>query len=543
MPLDATPASPAARRRILILCAHLHEDRARKRDRDYLQPMVGMHVAPLIDRSRYDVSLYLDMWHGPFDTGTIEPGRFDLVLLTGLLMDFDRMRQLSWHFRRAGAKVVAGGSFCTLFPDFAVQFFDAISTGGVEGVIEVMRAYEDGTLGGIYRSPPGQIRSYTVDHRIFPEHGIHLPVHYIEASRGCNFRCDFCSIPAEGARHATYLGSDVARNIDDSIRSSARFSIRRLYPMIWFIDNNFSNNLPHLREVCRILREDRRVRMWGALVTQDLLRNREIIKLMAESKCTGLFTGIESFDPEFIARHDKRQNEHRGGNVAEDIAYAESLGVMITYGYLFDPRMSTVAQMEAELRGVMNSALLHHPYFLAFVAPLAGTRLFWEAAASGDLLPNLRLRDLDGRCVAYRNTLDDAATLGAFAARIFGAPELYMSRWNLVRRFVGHVLRHGWRRPASIYLFIDNRSRLKRLGRKHAKHRKRTYMGGTDILDPQYGDYPADIAEADRLKYFEPLKVTDETGALAAWLRPFAPASRAGARPTPPVRSPATSDG
>ena len=28
----------------------------------------------------------------------------------------------------------------------------------------------------------------------------------------------------------------------------------------------------------------------------------------------------------------------------------ESLDMMITYGYLFDPRMSTIAEMEAELR-------------------------------------------------------------------------------------------------------------------------------------------------------------------------------------------------
>ncbi len=532
MPLDAARHDAArkhkarhrpARPRVLILCAHLHEDRARKQDRDYLQPMVGMHAAPLIDRARYDVSLYHDMWHGPYDTSRIAPGQYELVLLTGLLMDFDRMRQLAWFFRRAGTKVVAGGSFCTLFPEAALPYFDAIAVGGVEAVVDVMRGFEAGSLGGIYRSPPGRIQSYVVDHRIFPEHGINLPLHYIEASRGCNFKCDFCSIPAEGARHATYLGSDVARNIDDSIRTSPRFSARRLYPMVWFIDNNFSNNLPHLREVCRILRDDKRVRMWGALVTQDLLRNHEVIKLMAASKCGGLFTGIESFDPAFIAKHGKRQNEHRGGNVTDDIAHAESLGIMITYGYLFDPRMSTIEQMERELRAVMNSDLLHHPYFLAFVAPLAGTKLFWDAARGGELLPNLRLRDLDGRCIAYRNTLDGAEALAGFARRIFGTPEVYMSRWNVIRRFVGHALRHGWRRPASLYLFVDNRSRLKRLGRKHAKDRPRTYLGGTDILDPQYEDYPPDISDADRRMYFEPLLVTDAAGALASWLRPYAP--------------------
>src|SRR6185437_12966696 len=306
----AFSAEPTAvRPRVLILCAHLHEDRARKQDRDYLQPMAGLHVASLIDRSRYVVTLYHDMWHGPYDTASVVPGQYEMVILTGLLMDFDRMRQLAYVFKRAGAKVVAGGSFCTLFPEMALQYFDAICTGGVEAIRQVMRDHEAGALGGIYRSPQGNIASYTVDHSLFAEHGIDIPLHYIEASRGCNFKCDFCSIPAERARHAIYPGSDIARNIEDSIDSSKRFSLRRLWPMVWFIDNNFSNNLPHLREICRYLKSHKRVRMWGALVTQDLLRNREVIKLMAESKCRGLFTGIESFDPKFIAAHNKRQNE------------------------------------------------------------------------------------------------------------------------------------------------------------------------------------------------------------------------------------------
>ncbi len=107
----ASSAEPAAARpRILILCAHLHEDRARKQDRDYLQPMAGLHVASLIDRSRYAVTLYHDMWHGPYDTRSVAPGQYELVILTGLLMDFDRMRQLAYVFRRAGATVVAGAA-------------------------------------------------------------------------------------------------------------------------------------------------------------------------------------------------------------------------------------------------------------------------------------------------------------------------------------------------------------------------------------------------------------------------------------------------
>src|SRR6516225_12094042 len=340
------------RENILILVAHLHEDRSRKQDRDILQSMAGLHIASLLDRSKYRLRLYHEMWHGPYPTAAIKPNEFAIVFLTGLQMDFDRMRQLSYFFQRAGAVVVAGGSICTLFPEFAARFFSVVCNGGVECVVDVMRDYECGSLKPLYRSPQNKIRRYEVDYR---ENGITVPVHFVEASRGCNFKCDFCSVPAEKATHAVYEISDIAANINNSIESSPWLSIRRLYPFVSFIDNNLSNNLGHLREVCRILKADKRVRMWGALITQDVLRNRELIRLMADAKCCDIFTGIESIDLNFNRLHDKIQNIKGSTVLFDDIEYAQSIGMIIGYGYLFDPRITSIDQMKAELRQILQS--------------------------------------------------------------------------------------------------------------------------------------------------------------------------------------------
>jgi radical SAM superfamily enzyme YgiQ (UPF0313 family) len=514
------------RKSILILVSHLHEDRTCKQDRDILQSMAGLHIASLLDRSKYRVRLYHEMWHGPSPTNAIKSLEFAIVFLTGLQMDFDRMRQLSYFFRRGRAVVVAGGSICTLFPEFAAQFFDVVCAGGVECVVDVMRDYESGSLKSLYGSPQSNIRSYDIDYRFMRESGITVPVHFVEASRGCNFKCDFCSIPAEKSTHAVYEISNVARNISNSIESSPRFSLRRLYPFVSFIDNNFSNNLAHLREVCRLLREDRRVRMWGALVTQDLLRNREMVRFMADSKCRDVFTGIESVNPRFNKLHEKVQNVKGSATLFDDIAYAESLGMMIGYGYLFDPRNSSIEEMKAELRTILQSDLLHHPYFISFVTPLAGTRLFWQAMDQGDLLPNLRLRDLDGRCIAYRKTVDDLASLGEFAATIFGTPQIYASRRKTIVRFLRHTWQHGRKNPVLSYLFLHNRTRLRRLGKKHSKTIKRNYVGGREILDPQYAEHPPDISPQDKEKYFDPVLVTNAEGRAAPWLERYRPDRR-----------------
>jgi len=52
---------------------------------------------------------------------------------------------------------------------------------------------------------------------------------------------------------------------------------------------------------------------------------------------------------------------------------------------------------------------------------------------------------------------------------------------------------------------------------------KRNYVGGRDILDPQYADYPADISPADKQKYFDPVLVTDAEGRSTQWLERYRP--------------------
>ena len=51
----------------------------------------------------------------------------------------------------------------------------------------------------------------------------------------------------------------------------------------------------------------------------------------------------------------------------------------------------------------------------------------------------------------------------------------------------------------------------------------RNFIGGQDILDPQYKQYPDDISSEDKARYFDPIKITDEAGHLQPWLRPYHP--------------------
>jgi radical SAM superfamily enzyme YgiQ (UPF0313 family) len=466
--------------------------------------------------------LHHEDWHGPYDPHTDDD--FQLAFLTGLHADFDRMRQLSYYLRRSGAKVVAGGNICTLFPEFASEYFDAVCAGGVENVADFMADYEAGRIRKIYRKPQNQVASYQVDYSLFTRYGISPFVHFIEASRGCNFRCDFCVIPAEGATHATYDLEAVDQAIANAIDTSPRFSLRRHYPVLWFVDNNFSDNPEYAKAVSRSLRDNKRVRAWGALVTQNVFRDYDFIRFLRECKCRVLFTGLESINLEFLKSHNKKQNISRQSNILDDIRFAEQQGFVVTYAYLFDPRISSVADMRRQVRTLTEMPGFPMPAFFSFVSPLVGTRLFWESFRNGELRPGLRLRDLDGEAIAYNNLVDDLPRVIEFARTLSSRPHTLISLWTLLLSTLVRIWNARCINPFFWYVYFKSNFRPYLIGRSYRLVNGRNYTGAEDILDPQYYEVPEEISGDDRHRYFEAIRVLESNGELAHWLRAYAPA-------------------
>ena len=510
-----------SKRRVLIVCTQFRVDRIPEPRRAHLQPMAGVHIASQIDASKYEVDLYHEDWHGAFDT--TQPRHYDIVFLSGLQAEFDRMRQLSYFFRRWSALVVAGGSICTLFPEFAAQFFDVVCAGGVDCVTDVIADFEEGRIKPIYYSPQTRITNYAISHDAYYRARIGGPFHLIESSRGCNFACDFCVIPAEKANHAAYAVDHVAAAIEDSIALAPRNSIRSRWPVLWFIDNNFSQNHGHALRVCDYVKSNARVKGWGALITQNTLRDRDFIMRLADAKCRILFTGIESLSPEFLKLHNKKQNLSKNFDPKRDIDFVERAGISILYPYLFDPRISTAAEMHEQIVVLARQSGFPLPTFLSFVSPLAGTSLFWDSAAKGELLPNLALRDLDGGTIAYRNLVDTPENLARFAHAIYTNPAALFSRTQILRSTLQRAARARLADPGHLYALTASNLSLFTTGWTHRRAPRRSYMGGDAQVDVQYNSHPADISPSDFERYFEPIRVTNASGEPANWLAPYAP--------------------
>ncbi len=269
------------------------------------------------------------------------------------------------------------------------------------------------------------------------------------------------------------------------------------------------------------LKNEKRIKWWGGLISQNDFADDELISFMSDCKCEILFTGLESMDELFLEANSKKQNLHNVSSIIDCIDRAQRKHILVNFGYLFDPRISSISQMKEQFRKVTENEKLLFPCFFSFVSPLLGTTVFKESVERGELLPGLRLRDLDGCTLAYRNVRDSMDDISEFADVIFRNLKSIVS----LRRLLFKTLRFMWRYRVKWmvkwYVIYKNNTRPFTMYRTTKDYRPRSYIGGTDRLDPQYDSYPEDISDGDYERYFAPVMVTDADGEPADWLRQY----------------------
>jgi hypothetical protein len=198
-----------------------------------------------------------------------------------------------------------------------------------------------------------------------------------------------------------------------------------------------------------------------------------LIRQMVKAKCLALFVGLESFDHKFLQRYNKKQNISRRHNIMDDIAFAEGQGIAISYGYLFDPRCQTAAEMEKQMLMIANNPLLPMPIYLSLVAPLAGTASFWADLSAGQLAANLRLRDLEGATIGYGDLADPPEVIVSMLERLFQRPWTVVGRVGIVVNPCGDSLL-PYLNPICWYIIAGACTALR--GPKGSPSRAKTYL-------------------------------------------------------------------
>jgi hypothetical protein len=484
--------------RVLVVNVFFDEYR-RMNGSPYRVPRAMGHIylAGAFSRSRCDVRIYCEQYSGVLEDLKLLAWP-DMLVLTGLTASFDRMLHLTAYARSLNPHVVvvAGGSAVRALPNLCRQYFDYACVGPIEDLRQVVRD----ALGSDY-----------VANDMFPRLDL-APrgriLAYVESSRACNFRCNFCSLTAENDGYLAY-------DLDYIRRQILAVGCKQLV----FIDNNFYGNdrsfFLQRVEMLRELYRDRRIRGWSALVTGDFFSRPENLSLVAEAGCKSLFSGIESFDADTLLSFNKKQNTLLPQ--VELIRNCLEAGIVFTYGIVLDPTSRRLKELRREIEFVTATPEITLPAFLTLAIPLLGTPYFHDCMAQRKFFPNTCLRHLDGVTLAMQ-TLDPTEDALAF---IRDLPSLRGYRGRVLRHIWGFANRYRGRLdPLQFYvtvvtaLLICTTSAASGPFQSPFRRRRSTYYGPTEELDPQYTPLMR-VSEKFRA-HFRPTMVTDAAGDLAS---------------------------
>jgi radical SAM superfamily enzyme YgiQ (UPF0313 family) len=294
-----------------------------------------------------------------------------------------RAYRIAEQFRMRGIPVVMGGYHATLLPEEVAQHGDAVVIGDAEPVWDqVIADARRGKLQPYYRaSAPAKLAGLRPRRDLF-QGKRYQNITLVESARGCNFRCDFCSITAyhQAAQHHR-PAQEVAAEMEAT--GSRRFFI---------VDDNFVSQPAKARELCREL-IPLNVR-WVGQASIHIAHDDELLDLMAESGCVGILIGMESLDPSNLRDMGKSWNL-AGGDYAESLRQFRKHGLAVYGTFVFGYDQDSQAIIDASVEFAREQKL----FLAAFnhLTPFPGTPLYARLKQEGRLLKDPWWLDPQGR--------------------------------------------------------------------------------------------------------------------------------------------------
>jgi glycosyltransferase involved in cell wall biosynthesis/radical SAM superfamily enzyme YgiQ (UPF0313 family) len=212
--------------------------------------------------------------------------------------DTHRMLYRLEYLRKTGkwqGKIIIGGPHTTVSPDTIPEFVDYIVQG--EGERAIIDIIDEKVKERIVKYPPIEnldelpmpawdyftALPYKWDVDWFPE----KPVFTMNTSRGCPFRCAFCSVDSIwGKRYNFFSAERLVSDIEYLIKN---YGAKGIY----FREDNFTLNKKRLTQFCNLLIQ-KGINIPWACETRVNTLNRELVELMHRAGARAFYLGVES---------------------------------------------------------------------------------------------------------------------------------------------------------------------------------------------------------------------------------------------------------
>jgi len=362
----------------------------------YPQPPMGLAlIAAVLGREGYQVTL-LDA-----NALRLQPEGIaqlvtdaDVVGLTAMTPTVTAAISIVRYLKRAkpDLTIILGGAHATLLPKetlAAAPEIDIILRGeGEETFIELMRALEykqplknvsgisyreDGkVINTAARSPTTELDSlpFLAYHLLpwqrykpHPPHGRTFPFAAIITSRGCPYRCSYCSKPIFGNK---FRGQSPERVVKEVAYYKEKFGIKELA----FYDDVFTLNKKRAYAIADEIIK-RGLKICWTCETRVNLVDKELLRHIKQSGCYAIAYGIESASQEIL---DALNKDITFEQVEEAVGIAQEVGLQII-GYFMIGSPGESPETVAKTIQFARRLNLDFAQF-AITTPFPGTKLY-----------------------------------------------------------------------------------------------------------------------------------------------------------------------
>ncbi|MBV9072899.1 MAG: B12-binding domain-containing radical SAM protein, partial [Acidobacteria bacterium] len=201
----------------------------------------------------------------------------------------------------------------------------------------------------------------------------------VESGRGCPYGCEFCTVTG-------FFGDSIRFRTNESVVNEllmlkARARKEQGQIAVFFIDDNFAINVKRTKSLLRDIIAANAQVFWVAQISANLLRDEELVDLIAASGGKWIFIGMESVDPANLKDVNKGFNKpSEYASVLERLAKRRIYAIT---SFIFGMDNDTPGVAERTLQQV-RSWPPGLPIF-GLLTPLPSTPLYKRLEAAGRL--------------------------------------------------------------------------------------------------------------------------------------------------------------
>jgi radical SAM superfamily enzyme YgiQ (UPF0313 family) len=129
----------------------------------------------------------------------------------------------------------------------------------------------------------------------------------IESGRGCPYGCEFCTVTGFFGDSVRFRSNQSI--VDEMLRLKARAQRTQGKIAVFFVDDNFAIDVKRTKALLRDIIAAGAQLSWVGQISANLLRDEELVDLIAASGGKWIFIGMESLDPANLASVNKKFNK------------------------------------------------------------------------------------------------------------------------------------------------------------------------------------------------------------------------------------------